>query len=243
MISFSQEFIVLEPVCNLRCTFCELWKTEADSYSDHMKTLIQKKLLFKFFNKKQLIHIVGGDPFLSPQLGPLLDLIRSNRKRSAVWTNGLAVKPEHIALISKIDFVHIYFPSPDKDLFKSITGENGFEDWKAMVYTLLRQNKQVSLHYQIREGELEFLPDVHEFAKQFNLMLILHYPKNHTFDTNRLAYINRFRWLKKVMIFKTDAPPATMCQALPFDGIRDPYQVFFNMVTMNLSSLKHKLGL
>jgi pyruvate-formate lyase-activating enzyme len=243
MISFSQELFQIHDNCTIRCGFCTLWKNTESHLEKHLKTHLERGTFFHEFRLRKVFHIFGGEPFLSPILPDVLTLLKNRGVHTCVWSNGLPNILDYANIFPLIDHLVLYLPCPDHDQFRDITGDNRYEDWKVTLLHLQRKRLPVSVHFPLRSGLVEFLPDAYELTRSFNTPLILHYPKHHEFSQETLDYIYRFRWIKNVMIFKTDPPPFSACQVFPFGGINNPLQISLNMATTALSSLKNKLGL
>ncbi|MFZ5800859.1 MAG: radical SAM protein, partial [Candidatus Omnitrophota bacterium] len=88
-------------LCNLRCRHCyqedfteqgDLGQKELLAVADNILSVLRKR------KQKAIINLTGGEPFLKPELFPLLEYLDGNTevKELAVITNGTLLNKETV---------------------------------------------------------------------------------------------------------------------------------------------------
>jgi MoaA/NifB/PqqE/SkfB family radical SAM enzyme len=148
--------------CNLRCRHCYQsdFSTQADLDWNGLKAVADNILaVLKKWGKLAIINVTGGEPFLKPELFPLLEYLdkQAQVKELAVITNGTLVDKNTVAklkTLKKLDEVKISLEGAGEELNDAIRGKGSFKQaihaiqlLKAgkniettVMFTLLRKN-------------------------------------------------------------------------------------------------------
>ncbi|HEX5717764.1 MAG TPA: radical SAM protein [Thermoanaerobaculia bacterium] len=89
--------------CNLTCEYCSVLVTPVTDRTPEL-SLERIERLFEEFDELgvQLVRIVGGEPFVRKDIGPILRSAGHRRFRTSVLTNGTALRREHVDLIGSL---------------------------------------------------------------------------------------------------------------------------------------------
>ncbi len=162
--------------CNLRCPFCDSWKTN-HSHS-HEKTELTSEGKIKIINNLAkggvwFLSLCGGEPLLCADTEDIIKIAKSNSMIINVSTNGLLLEEKAEALINAgIDFITISLDGYNAELhdsmrryaglFKKI--ENGIKAMRALSES---SPVFIELRYLINKKNYLFIEDfVEAFLKK-----------------------------------------------------------------------------
>lgn len=119
--------IVLNSKCNLDCTYCfakGYIKSKNDTFTLEN---FQKAVNFIKTNKNERIGLVGGEPFLHPQFGEILNILETDNdiNNVIIFTNGTCIKR--------------YINKLNNDKFNLLINCNSYKDI-GEKYNLLKEN-------------------------------------------------------------------------------------------------------
>ncbi len=215
---FSVTELYLPTLCKLRCFHCEVWKNHA------LDAFVPKDFY------KKTVHLYGGEPTQDvSRLTSLLSRLKLKGSRTHLWTHGLFDENALKSVLTWVDHIHVYFPAPTQETYRNITGEDGFVQFLSCLEFLKEEKKEMSLNFPVRMETLEFLPDVHEFARRYGLDLIIHYHKDASFSKEPLRYIHRYRRIPGVTVYKSTHHAALACAGFPLGALKSPWQIVINL--------------
>lgn len=181
-VDFPTHF-VFEPTirCNLSCKMCfysskkmHTIKRVQDLSLEQIKRIIDKLSPIEYFG------IIGGEPFMKPELFEILDYLRE--KKIPIWlsTNGTLINDEGINKLFRNDNIIGIDISIDgtRELHNSIRGSNRAFDVTTRNIKLLNEKFPVSVVVVILEENLNYLTDIIYVIKELKL-------KNITFEYER----------------------------------------------------------
>lgn len=243
---WSQYTLRVTSECPLRCRDCMLWrpggkpdKKEGDKIVD----LIRKGRFFTVFPKRRIYNIVGGEPLEEGRLFEIVSFLTRNEVRVRLWTNGFYTSEY---LRPSLPYIHDYFvflPAPHRDMYRELTGTDGWDRMEGTLDFLIEERRQPVLHIPVHTDTVQFLPDAYEFAWQKKVPLWVHYEKNGEFESESKAYI---RWMRNVpfiaVLPKRHRVFLQYCRALPYPAYQDPLQSFQIRFFQGVASLRHKLN-
>jgi MoaA/NifB/PqqE/SkfB family radical SAM enzyme len=149
-------------LCNMRCLHCYQsdFSAQADLDFAGLKKVADNILsVVKQWDKKAIINLTGGEPFLKKELFPLLEYLdgRKEVKELAVITNGTCLDDKIVSALKKfrrLNEIKISLEAADEKLNDSIRGKGAFQNTlnavkslqpakrieKTLMFTLLRRN-------------------------------------------------------------------------------------------------------
>ncbi|HOS30297.1 MAG TPA: radical SAM protein [Treponemataceae bacterium] len=135
MKDFCLIYMKLTPLCNLHCVMCgqrgDKGVLKGEFAANEAKTIVPleayKKMVDELAAKKPVYYLWGGEPFLYPDLIPLVKYIQDKGSFCSVNTNGTLLE-KHAEQIVK-DQWHTVFVSLDafKDVNDSIRGKGSYD--------------------------------------------------------------------------------------------------------------------
>ncbi len=126
----NQIYFYLTEGCNLRCRHCWIapkYQSEGNSYPaldlDLFKSIIEQAKPLGLVGVK----LTGGEPLLHPQIGEILDYIRTEELRLTVETNGVLCTPELARKMAacKNPFVSVSLDGADAETHEWVRGVTG----------------------------------------------------------------------------------------------------------------------
>ncbi|MFN4228056.1 MAG: radical SAM protein [Candidatus Ratteibacteria bacterium] len=159
--------------CNLRCKHCY-----QNNFSSE-KDLSFEKLLYIFSNiceflekenKKLIIDITGGEPFLHKNMWELIEVILNSKKTKnlGIITNGLYLSNEVIYKIEKNEVIlKISTEAVDKELYEFFRGKK-FEKFIGICEKVKEIKSEKFLMFTILEKNWQQIFKIFDFAKKYN---------------------------------------------------------------------------
>ncbi len=96
-------YVEIGNICNLSCSFCPKTKRAKKQMSPpEFRTVIER---IKNETKFVYLHVMG-EPLLHPQLAELFEILRENKMRANITTNGTLLHEKSELLLSFCDVVH-----------------------------------------------------------------------------------------------------------------------------------------
>ena len=126
----SQLYFYLTEGCNLRCRHCWIapkYQTEGHAYAsldlDLFRSIIEQAKPLGLTGVK----LTGGEPLLHPQIGEILELIRTEDLRLTVETNGVLCTPDLARKMAacKKPFVSVSLDGADPETHEWVRGVEG----------------------------------------------------------------------------------------------------------------------
>lgn len=170
---------------------------------------------------------MGGDPVLSPELPRILEKLSEFGIKTALWTHAHHDRRTWADIAPKATYLCLYLCATDAQSYKEFTGYNGWNEFVSVSRSLSISHPNLIIHFPILPGRLEFVPDVHTLTQTLHCKLVLHYTPA-LFSKNQKAHISRYRDIKNVSVFRSEYLLG-ICNALPFLGITQPWQILENL--------------
>ncbi|NBV41981.1 radical SAM protein [bacterium] len=223
----SSHTLVVTSFCSLRCIHCKLWRDyplemqDRDSPS-RLRQLIETGRFFEFYPRTRLYNIIGGDPFCMPELAALLATLKQAGIYIRLWTNARASDDHWDSIIPFVDEVAVYIPIPDPTEYREYTGYDG---WSSLTVRLARFKEQkipISIYTLATPVTIEWLPYVHDIARQYNAPLMVNYYTFDEFSPDELAHIWRYNWVTKTIAVPLKRRHKISCPAVPYEMFQVP---------------------
>lgn len=100
-----------------------------------------------------------------------------------------------------------------------------------------RQKVVYKLSFHVVPENVEWLADVYELAYYKGVPLILSYAKSLITDKESIRYIERFRRVRNVDVYRVKSANDGFCLGVPKSGLMDPWQRFRNMKDKTLGTI------
>lgn len=203
----------LTNVCNLRCKHCYEWNENGyhhnmsdDEKNKSLDFSIVKKCLDETKSKKSMVYLWGGEPFLYPEIKPLLERLCEENRTVAICTNSIKI-PEYIDTLCKFsDKLELLLAlEGDKESNDELRGKGNYHNTISIIKMLLdlRANKKfngkISVHTMIsNENANNLYGFVQEMENLHIDNLTLCFPwyiSNEMSESMDLFYNNTFSWL------------------------------------------------
>lgn len=162
-------------LCNLRCRHCyqddftargDLGQKDLLAVADNILSVLKK------WDKKAIINLTGGEPFLKPELFTLLEYLdgKERVKELAVITNGTCLNKETVLRLrefKKLNEIKISIEGADESSNDHIRGKGSFAKALAAI-ELLRPLKriEVTLMFTILRRNLSAAMDILNLAAE-----------------------------------------------------------------------------
>lgn len=155
--------------CNLRCTMCNIWKTE-NPYDLSLEN-------FEKLNNLKYINISGGEPFLRSDLEKIIKILKKNNPNSSIIisSNGFLTN-QIVALMKKLMFVDKNIGirisiDGTKEFHNQIRGvANSFENAIQTVKQLKQNNiNNLGLAFTISDYNKNELIKVYKLSKELGI--------------------------------------------------------------------------
>ncbi len=170
--------------CNARCSYCYYFNNPQVDYRD----LPAEEWLAFFDELGRLgvmdVTVVGGEPFMRPDLPRLLEGIVRNRMRYNLLSNGRLITDEMAAFIAgtgRCDYVQVSVDGSRAEVHDSARGKGSFAGAVRGIRILQRHRIPVAVRVTIHRNNLEHLADTARF-----LLEDLGLP---SFSTNAAGYL------------------------------------------------------
>jgi SynChlorMet cassette radical SAM/SPASM protein ScmF len=97
-------YFYLTEGCNLRCRHCWIMTEEEPQAPSKSKPVLDFQLFQKIIEEARplglsAVKLTGGEPFLHPQVGQMLEIIRDRDLKLVIETNGVLLTPELAQLV------------------------------------------------------------------------------------------------------------------------------------------------
>ena len=163
--------------CNFQCFYCQDGgENHCHQKKTHMTYDTSKKILdvLSFIGISR-IRITGGEPTLNPNFDQIVQYAKKlSFSKIRISTNGSHIK-DHIAVLndSKVR-VQVSLDSLNKDVFRSITGRDDFENVIDSLYVLSNSHIATRINMVVLKSNLKEIPDMISFCerKGFSIKLL-----------------------------------------------------------------------
>jgi radical SAM protein with 4Fe4S-binding SPASM domain len=183
--------IKITNMCNLRCKMCGQWGETGynlEKQSEEIKKVVPletyKKLVDDVAGIKPIFYIWGGEPFLYPDMIPLLRHLKKNKIITTIVTNGIKLKETAKDLVDiGLDALMLSLDGPKK-VHNQIRGsEECYDKLAEGIDEVLRQKKlmkkkkpYIMLLTTISKYNADYLEDIFEEAKNLHAdCLVVYY--------------------------------------------------------------------
>ena len=198
---WNQHQLYFESSCDYQCLGCNI--PEASTIS--AKQVIQQS------QKHDILNIYGGNPALNESLLEYCQYFKHHERIIRLWTNHLGIRGLSDAIKKLIDEWVFYCPSPDKDQFNASCGGEYFDFFISDI-NHLKAKKTISFY--IRPLSFDILPDCYDMITELNAYgMVLYQP--HEFNQEEKSYINRFKRVNNMMVFKAKPTLQQYCFSVP----------------------------
>ena len=184
MKHFALIYLKLTPLCNLRCVMCgqrgDHGVLKGEVGAKEAKTIVPletyKKMVDELNSVHPIYYIWGGEPFLYPDLLPLVKYIQESGNLCAINTNGTFLEKYAEQIVR--DGWHNIFVSLDafKDVNDAMRGKGSYDHvvkgFEAINREKKRQKKSLPIMgvvTTVTKMNYEALPDLAEACKDFNI--------------------------------------------------------------------------
>lgn len=126
--------------CNLRCTFCEVWKKPRVEL-DKDKVIATLKYLHQ--NGLEKIHFSGGEIFLYPHYKEVISYARSLNLQVNITTNGTLIDKDIARFLvnERVHTVAVSLDSPQKKIHNQIRGDGAYQNTIKGISHLIQRKK------------------------------------------------------------------------------------------------------
>ena len=98
--------------CNMRCSFCNIWRLAPECYTDEMTTQEGIALLHQAAHLgASLLYLTGGEPLLRKDIGEILRCAKQMRMVTMIGTNGFFIEDEIEQLKANLDCLRVSIDS------------------------------------------------------------------------------------------------------------------------------------
>lgn len=175
--------------CNLNCSYCSDFTDDSNLHVD--LPLEEWSQFFTELNHCATISIAvaGGEPFIRPDIIPILQSIVNNRMRYSILTNGILVTEKIARWISsskRCDSVQVSIDGSCPETHDAFRGEGTFVNAIAGLKTLLKHNIPVGVRVTIHRQNVYHLADIVHF-----LLIDLKLP---SISTNAASFLGKCRY-------------------------------------------------
>jgi len=230
---FSQRILIASPRCQLRCQHCPIWSKEGREFFSSFlfsSKSVYEKSLFTYYPKKKIFHIIGGDPFCFDKLGELVLFLKSSGCKVVLWINGHGHPDKVEAILDEVDLTYLYVPFPDSKEYQDFTGHDGWDTCLTLIQDLKKKGNPLILNFPVTPMTIDYLPHIYELAYDQKLALLVHFDKADRFSRESLAYINRFKKIKNVFVFRNDYRDSRACLGVSYAAVYSKWQIVMNKI-------------
>jgi len=243
---FSQGVLTISSTCHLSCVGCKIGEQKSSKDDQKLSKLIafaQKNTFFDQFPLKKQYHITGGDFIGLSKLPVLLKYFKDKGIYTVLWTHGALDAEIFQDLLPFVDKVMVYIPCPDPVRYRKITFIEGWEQTLDLMTCFKEEKQDFGLNFKVTPLNFSFLPDIYDLAFNHQKTLLLHYNQTEAFSSDILKYINRFKWVKGVDVYKTKLNHARFCHGFPYGALTNKVQAGSTLCYAGINSLRKKIGL
>ena len=196
---FQQHHLILESGCEYSCLGCTHSRARDSITIPGVATA------------GDIVNIYGGGVHLSDQIEAILTDCQLRQLKPRVFTNHFILEKAP-ALLSQIDELMIWCPSPDPKGFDFIAGEPMFNYFKSAL--IEQRTSHITLVFTVRPLSFEILPEFYDLCVDLNVKgLILYVPAEFTREERR--YIRRFKRVNNTRVIKHQNKMGNHCFAVP----------------------------
>ncbi len=165
-------------LCNLRCLHCyqEEFSKERDLGKEDLKKVSENLLsTLRDWGRRACIHLTGGEPFLKPELLPLLSHLEISPEveELGIITNGLFLNEELLTKLisfSKLKKIKISLDGANAETNDSIRGKGVFSK---VIHSLNRVKGkypfEIILMFTVMRGNFRELPDFLKLSQELGV--------------------------------------------------------------------------
>ena len=185
MKNFALIYLKLTPLCNLHCVMCgqrgDRGVLKGHAGAEAAKTILSldtyKKMVDELKSVKPIYYIWGGEPFLYPDLLPLVKYILDSGCLCAINTNGTLLERYAEQIVR--DGWHNIFVSLDafQDVNDAMRGKGSYENVVKGFAAINREKKRqgktlpiMGVVTTVTKLNYESLPDLAVACKDFNIV-------------------------------------------------------------------------
>ncbi len=196
---FSQSRLTIGRQCRLSCLECPIAEACGIlSEPEDFAKLIQAGKTDEIIPPGKIIHLIGGDPLRYPDLPILLHTLWTYSKWVRLWTPGVISYEQWDVISPYISEVYLYCPAVTPSTYRAITGWDRFEELRDVIVFMKESKTNLTLQFPVTLESVQWLPEVHEFAKSMGTRLLIHYNHLLPFHKDTIAYIERYRLVPDV---------------------------------------------
>ncbi len=166
--------MLITPVCNLRCRICSAQSIMQDN--THLSMPEIKDFIHKIAGFNPSIFIGGGEPFMRDDIFDIFELIKANKLRFGVVTNGVLLDENKInTLLSVQPQVMIFSVHGPGRLHEEVVGQKGAFDRLSRNIRYLntkRKNMRLILNCVISEENYQYLEEMVCLGRQMGVDLV-----------------------------------------------------------------------
>ena len=211
---WRQKTLALPSSCDLNCLGCHIKKNTPISTS----SLPEEQLAS--IRSASLINIVGGDPCQHPQCIILLQDFHKRNIKTRLWTH--AHHPSEF-LQKTAPFVSefcLFLPHSEPDQYRLLTSQNDFNQLERTVSLLKEIDSEFMFHTPVTNNNIEWLPDLREFAYKHQTSLYLQIRKPNLFSKDERQHINYYKKLPNCFVYTQST--LTLDHICPAVGATNP---------------------
>ncbi len=189
-------------ICNLKCVHCyDSVAKNNDKSFDQICRIIDRALsiIIKEWEKRVVLSLVGGEPFASRHLFPLLSYIQEKYLEKDIYvrilSNGTLITEDHVRTLKSaypiVRKVTVSIDGVHQETHEKIRGKGTYRKALDAWEVLVRNDVPVSTHMVVSTINYEEAFELTEFAKSFGLSRLI---------VTRLVPIGRGQVLRKLEI-------------------------------------------
>lgn len=165
--------------CNLRCSHCyqegyhyqDLTLNELQKIADQIINALKK------WNMLGRISLTGGEPFLSPHLPQLIEIMEESPeiKQFDILSNGTCITQGHIDMLKqcrKLHQIQISIDGPSEEIHDSVRGSGTFSTVRKTIDALLQNQIEVSFMFTLMRKNMNYALQVIDFAEECGVSAI-----------------------------------------------------------------------
>lgn len=184
--------------CNVRCTFCDIWKnTKYRNTADCTTTDVVSNLSSLKRAGVKFIDFTGGEPLLNDELPDMLSAAKQSGFRTSVTTNCLLYPKKADELHGKVDFLHFSLDSMNPEQHDRLRGRPIFERVMKSIELALSIGERPDLLFTVTPENYEQIEPLSRFTANRKLILLVNPVFNYTgqqpITTAILNHLERYR--------------------------------------------------
>lgn len=154
--------------CNLKCTYCysNFYKRKNPDISK--ENIIRIVDAFKELGVLE-VSLIGGEPFLHPDISDIIEYIKSKNLLCSTVTNGYFLK-RHLEAVKKLNMVCVSLDGPEE--INDITRGAGSYKRAIEALELLRKNNvNTSIRATLQKHNVDYIDDIFNVAVKYDTIL------------------------------------------------------------------------